>query len=331
MRRLLIFILFIHTLYAYSITSWAQFSNESSSNLDKTIHKLYHNLDHQQNLKPAERLEYFSQPWLNHPYSLFPLGEGADAEYDEMPRYRIDVFDCETLVDTVLALAIAEDTFTFKQCMDKIRYKQGHVSFINRNHFTASDWNINNQNQGFLKDITRQILNQNKQPVALESKTIIDKAAWYKKLPLTRIRIQNISQKEQKKRLYSLGQAGSRFKKQTSIIPYLPLKTLFNQKGQPDMALFKQIPHDAIIEIVRPNWNLTEAIGTHIDISHLGFAFWKQDVLYFRQASIIYNQVIDVPLIEYLSTALESPSIKGINIQVFTIKSPLQGKCTQIK
>ncbi len=331
MRRHLLLSLFTYTLCSYSIICWPHSTNLSSPNIDNTINQLYHNLNHQQNLTPVERLNYFSQPWLNQPYILFPLGEGVPNQYDEMPRYRIDGFDCETFVDTVLALTIAEDTPTFKQCMNQIRYKNGNVSFINRNHFTASDWNINNQAQGFLKDITLTIVNQNKQPVALESKTIIDKAEWYKKLPLTRIRIQNISAKEQNKRLKSLRHAGLSFSKQTSIVSYIPLKALFNQQGQPNMTLFKQIPDGAIIEIVRPNWDLTQAIGTHLDISHLGFVFWKHHVLYFRQASIIYNKVVDVPFVEYLSKALKSPTIKGINIQVITIKKPVKGKCVQIK
>ena len=97
------------------------------------------------------------------------------------------------------------------------------------------------------------------------------------------------------------------------------------------MILFKQIPDGAIIEIVRPNWDLTQTIGTHLDISHIGFVFWKHQALYFRQASSIYKKVVDVPFVDYLSQALKSSTIKGINIQMITTKTTLKEKCIQIK
>ncbi len=82
------------------------------------------------------------------------------------------------------------------------------------------------------------------------------------------------------------------------------------------MYLFKQIPNGAIIEIVRPNWDLTKQIGTHLNISHLGFAFWQQGNLIFRHASSEARQVTETPFIHYLKKAKKSPTIKGINIQV---------------
>ena len=83
------------------------------------------------------------------------------------------------------------------------------------------------------------------------------------------------------------------------------------------MYFFQQIPNAAIIEIVRPNWDLTKEIGTHLNVSHIGFAIWKNKTLYFRQASSIHHQVIDTPLTSYLYDALKnSETIKGINIQI---------------
>ena len=101
-----------------------------------------------------------------------------------------------------------------------------------------------------------------------------------------------------------------------STIPYIPLSVLFDNAGQANMHLFKQIPNAGIIEIVRPNWDLTKQIGTHLNVSHLGFAIWINNVIFFREASSEHHQIIDVPLIDYLRAAQKSPTIKGINIQI---------------
>nr|WP_277619301.1 N-acetylmuramoyl-L-alanine amidase-like domain-containing protein [Legionella norrlandica] len=87
------------------------------------------------------------------------------------------------------------------------------------------------------------------------------------------------------------------------------------------------MPNGAIIEIVRPNWDLRKEIGTALNISHLGFAIWINDKLYFRQASSQYGKVIDVPLIDYLDKARSSPTIKGINIQVVLPTKPTSNGC----
>jgi hypothetical protein len=66
-----------------------------------------------------------------------------------------------------------------------------------------------------------------------------------------------------------------------------------------------------------------------MDISHLGFAIWKDKKLYFRQASSHYGKVVDVSMIAYLQDALSSPTIKGINIEVLVPEHPVDGDCAQ--
>lgn len=105
------------------------------------------------------------------------------------------------------------------------------------------------------------------------------------------------------------------------MIPYIPLGQLINHQGQLNTYLLKQIPSGAIIEIVRPNWHLKEIIGTDLDISHLGFAFWKNNILYFRQASSTEHKVVDLPLLTYLNEASKNPTIGGINVQIIKAKS----------
>ncbi|KTD07181.1 N-acetylmuramoyl-L-alanine amidase-like domain-containing protein [Legionella jamestowniensis] len=296
---------------------------------NKTLSELYHNLNNLPKSDMAARLEAISSQFLGKEYLLGALGEGIKGRFDQAPRYRTDAFDCDTYVTTVLAIALANDTNNFKQCLCRIRYENGHVAYISRNHFTSLDWNLNNQRQGFVKDITNTFKDANNQPVAQMAKAVIDKPSWYQHLTTKNIRLnsQN-SENEQLRRLTDLKNRGSTLPKINSELPYIPLTALFDAQGSANQYLFSQIPNAAIIEIVRPNWNLKEAIGTHLNVSHLGFAFWKNGTLYFREASTVHGRVIDVPLIDYLKEALSSPTIKGINVQVVVPQNPFSNGCT---
>jgi hypothetical protein len=302
-------------------------SSSQASVAEKNIQQLYHSLSTHPASNMVNRLDVISQHWLHRPYELFALGEGAPSPYDEGPRYRTDAFDCETYVDTVLAVALANNLVEFKQCMNRIRYANGTVSFLSRNHFMSLDWNINNQRQGFIRDITKTIVNPAHQPVFKQAVARIDKASWYAHLPLSRIRLPITSPAVKAQRLAALRAEGKHIPIQTATIAYLPFSALFNDKNQPVMFIFNQIPDGSIIEIVRPNWDLTALIGTHLNVSHLGFVFRKHHVLMFRQASAIYNHTIDVPLIDYLREARESPTIDGINIQIIVPIKPLANGC----
>ncbi|STX44101.1 Protein of uncharacterised function (DUF1460) [Legionella donaldsonii] len=294
----------------------------------ETINELYHSLNQMQKSDMTHRLDTISAQFLGKPYVLGALGEGSHARFDQEPRYRTDAFDCETYVTTVLALALAKDTTGFKQCLSKLRYHNGQVSYVTRNHFTELDWNLNNQRQGFVKDITESFQDKSKAPVAKIATALIDKPSWYQHFTLATIRLQSQDKAEQTKRLAELKTRGSKLPKTNAQLPYIPLTSLFNAKGEPNQYLFAQIPDGAIVEIVRPNWNLREQIGTNLNVSHLGFVFWKNGVATFRQASSIYNKVVDVPLIDYLKEAYEnSPTIKGINVQIVVPKSPLTDSC----
>lgn len=303
-------------------------NTSAQTQTDKTIQKLYHTLGTKPTPMPI-RLNKVSRYFLDTPYQNNALGEGPNATYDQDPLYRSDFFDCETYVDTVLAiaLALAPDFNAFTQCMNHIRYQNGHVSFTKRNHFTSLDWNTNNQKMGILKDVTHDLLDENQQPVAKTSTTLINKPNWYANLPASRIRLKNASSKTKSQRLKALQQEGSAFSTHTVHTPYIPLTALFNTKGHPNYALFNQIPHGAIIEIVRPNWNLEAQIGSRLDISHMGFAFRKHGRLYFRNASTITQKVSDIPLISYLKKTRSSPTIRGINIQVLIPNAPSVDFC----
>lgn len=275
-------------------------SFSSYSNQLQKVNQYYHKLYNLPTKNLSQRIEWFSKQFLETPYYLGSLGEGSKGKYDKFAKYSLNRFDCDTYVNTVLALAYANNAESFLCYLDNLRYKNGVVSYINRNHFTSLDWNLNNKL--FLKDITNSFANTKK------TTAFIDKKNWYKAKTLQNIRIDT----NKHKALISLKQAGTKLKNKFVTINYLPLEEIYSKHE----SVFKKIPSGAVIEIVRPNWNLRKKIGTNLHISHLGFAIWKNNKLYFRQASLLHKKVVDSLFLNYLLKYQNSATVKGINIQI---------------
>jgi hypothetical protein len=309
--------------FFFSFPSQALNSSAAEKKANSAIKALYHRLNSMPNTSMQERIDWISGQFLGVHYVLGSLGEGPKAQYDQFPQYRIDAFDCDTYVNTVLSIALANSVTSFQQRIKNVRYKNGIVSYLQRNHFTGLDWNQNNQQSGILKDITMSIKNRQNHSVAQLANAVIDKPSWYAHKTLATIRLERPEKTIEEERLAELKLKGTQLNVEPETVPYLPFTVLFPKENQPDMYLFAQIPNGAIIEIVRPNWDLRQYIGTALNISHLGFAILKKDQLYFRQASSEYGKVVDVPLTQYLAKAKNSPTIKGINVQIVLPSKPL--------
>lgn len=78
---------------------------------------------------------YPGQSYMGAKYVVSPLGEERLPDAD--PLIRFDAFDCTTFVETVLADGC-------ECCLNQIRYKDGEIGFLTRNHFIESDWLGNN-------------------------------------------------------------------------------------------------------------------------------------------------------------------------------------------
>ncbi len=92
-----------------------------------------------------QRIEYYSNLLLGTKYVLGPLGEGEGSFPDPDPLYDFDKVDCVTFCEQVIALSIAKEGFDdFLDILLHIRYSQGNVDFISRNHYTYTDWIPNN-------------------------------------------------------------------------------------------------------------------------------------------------------------------------------------------
>jgi hypothetical protein len=258
-------------------------------------------------VSPADRVLDFGESLLDSPYIVSPLGEGPLGRYDRNPLYRFDGFDCMTFVETLTALSISDSWDGFKTALNGIRYKDGEISFVARNHFADLDWIPNNVRAGIFRDITESVAPGR----TLVARAVVDKRAWYAAMTTARLQTPELSGDEKQKLLVELHNEGLRFSLETAAVPYIPLTALFGPGGD---GLFDRIPSGSVVNIVRPNWDLVAAIGTHLNISHQGFAVRKNGVLYFLQDSSSLKKVVMVPMTEYLRPFLESPTIKGINV-----------------
>ncbi len=254
-----------------------------------------------------DRIDFLAKYFLGKPYITNPQGEGAQAEFDSAPLYRFDGFDCVTYVNNILALALSHDLQSFQKNLLKINYYHSIPKYENRFHFMSVDWNPQNQKNKILRDITTAICDEKNKSIATFAEGDIDRPNWFLKK----------SENETHERAAYLQHAAATVKKEFIRLPYLPLNKLFDHQKNPCEFLFHQIPHGCIIEIVRPNWNLSEKIGTNLHVSHVGFAIRKPSgELLFRHASSEQKCVTEVLLSDYLKNALENPTIKGINVQI---------------
>ncbi len=105
---------------------------------------------------------YPGQSFLGAQYMASPLGETVPPDDD--PLIRFDAFDCVTFVETVLANGC-------ECCLTKIRYQNGQIGFITRNHFIESDWLIHNSD--LVENVSAQYA-----PTDVR-KVVVDKAGWF--------------------------------------------------------------------------------------------------------------------------------------------------------
>ncbi|MES2963180.1 MAG: N-acetylmuramoyl-L-alanine amidase-like domain-containing protein [Bdellovibrionota bacterium] len=257
----------------------------------------------------AERMDRVSSQFIGKPYLIDPLGEGPGARFDQDPRLRLDGFDCTTFVETVVSIAKARRSNDVERWMDRIRYANGKVGFETRNHFPDVDWIANNTRARIVTDITRTI----DRDALATAEALIEKDSWYALLKIERL--SGIAETEKPARLIELRSLGAKHGKTISRVPYLRKHAIV---AHPE--ILERIPHGAIVNVVRPNFDVTKGAGTHMNITHQGFAFHKNGVVYFRHASPTpdpvtgQGKVTEIPLLDYVHGTLPSKTIDGINV-----------------
>ena len=81
---------------------------------------------------------------IGQPYEIFLLGEYPFETYDPDPLYCLQRSDCLTFCEHTYAMALGRDWWSFMRILQRLRYKDGQIGMLTRNHFTIADWNRNN-------------------------------------------------------------------------------------------------------------------------------------------------------------------------------------------
>ena len=137
----------------------------------------------------ADRIERLSRLFLGTPYGQFPLGEGSGVE--PQPRWRADMLDCQTYVETVLAMANARSLAEAKALLDDIRYGSMPISFATRNHFAEAQWLPANEAKGYLQEETTQL-----DPQSPSATLVLHRERWSAVKGLERLATANIPEGE---------------------------------------------------------------------------------------------------------------------------------------
>jgi hypothetical protein len=256
------------------------------------------------------RIEIQSAALLNTPYLEGALGEGINGKYDQNPLYRFDYFDCETYVDTVMALALAKNLIDFRNKIDQIRYKAGNVSFTQRNHFPSADWIPNNKRNGFIHELNYLIASEKTKVTTTE----INLQNWYHHLTTDRIQIPYLNPQQKTALLFQLKTEGSALYGSKNVrIAYIPV---FDLLQNPELR--RRIPSGSLIFFVGHDSYLSSRIGTPMNVLHMGFAIWNNGQLYCRMASSKAGKVLDVFFQDYLKTYLSLGTLDGISVWSIT-------------
>ena len=219
------------------------------------------------------------------PYVAQTLEEGKK----ETLVVNLRQLDCTTYVETVVALYLCIKNETrsysaFQDCLRRIRYAGGRVSYTSRLHY-FSQWIEANSHEGIVTEVQKP-----SPPFSSIQRLAVDfmttHASLYPRLRSNPKGIEEIRSME--KRL-----SGKAF-------AYIPQNEITND------SLLRATVHDGdIIAIVTTKKGL--------DIAHVGFAVWHSDGLHLLNASQTHKKVVEEPLL--LRTYMQKhPSQSGIRI-----------------
>ena len=81
---------------------------------------------------------------IGQPYEIFLLGEFPYEFHDPDPIYCLGKSDCLTFCEHIYSMALGSDWWSFLRTLQRIRYRDGVIGMVTRNHYTLADWNRNN-------------------------------------------------------------------------------------------------------------------------------------------------------------------------------------------
>lgn len=102
-----------------------------------------------------QRVVHYARQRVGQPYEMYLLGEFPFEIYDPQPLFELSKSDCVVFCEHTYAMALSSDWKEFFATLQKIRYKNGQIGMLTRNHYTEADWNKNNS--WLVQDVTTQL------------------------------------------------------------------------------------------------------------------------------------------------------------------------------
>ena len=240
---------------------------------------------------PTEQLTlFFARKFLGVPYVAHTLEVNDEDQLVVNTRQ----LDCMTLVETVVALTLCakEGKCSFTDYADKVRtlrYRGGQLDgYTSRLHY-FSDWIMDNEQLGLVQEISMP-----DPPFSAVQKLSVNYMSRhpqaYKALKAHPEWVSTISQQEQ-------ALTGR-------TCPYIPKSRMQNND------VMRRAVHDGDILALT-----TTMAG--LEISHLGFAVWREDGLHLLNASMIYKKVVedDQLLRDYLQKRKSATGVRVIQVK----------------
>jgi len=254
------------------------------------------------------RVITLSAVFLGVPYVLDPAGEGPDGLVDRDPTMPLDRMDCQTYVETVLALARARHADEVWPELRAIRYRDGLVSFERRHHFPEVDWIPANVARGVLREVTADVAGPHGLSVA---STRITRPAWFRALATSPTQARNDHLRRAPLARRELERIAAESQETMGTVLYVGKAALA------DPEVVTRIPNGAVVLVVRPRTNLYGRVGSRQNIAHMGFAVRTPDGLMYRHASSTRRRaVIDRPFSEYLHAMAKTKTFAGLAVFV---------------
>lgn len=123
----------------------------------------------------ARRIIHIGRKNIGQPYEIYLLGEFPFELYDAAPLYSLTHSDCVVFSEHCYAMALAHDWTSFFMLLQRIRYKDGRIGILTRNHYTEADWDRNNS--WLVREITDEIGGERVKPFYQKC----DRARFFKK------------------------------------------------------------------------------------------------------------------------------------------------------
>jgi hypothetical protein len=114
-------------------------------------------LGHLQSAEPdlRKRVMHLARKNLGQPYELYLLGEMPFETHDPQPLYCLGKSDCLVFIEHIYAMALSRDWPGFMRLLQRIRYRDGEIGVVTRNHYTETDWNPSNR--WLARDLTAEL------------------------------------------------------------------------------------------------------------------------------------------------------------------------------